>query len=290
LLDLESFKIYREDRLSKDRCASCPKDFKLLYEYAYKGPRGKVPEKDLYVYTDTAVTPGHVYTYKIHCTSEQGMLGEASNAVTVFWDTPPAPPQKLQLERKGKLVLLTWEGYSALEQGASAGDIAGYNVYRSEDKGIYENAPLNDVPIIGTSFEDQPDAYDKTYYYTVRAVSKVFDSYIESAPSAECYLVYGKITSPTAPLSLTAIPEKEGMLLKWQAKSEPGIAGFNIYRKDAGGGDFMRINKDIIQENSWLDRSARIGKKYIYAVTAVDDSINKNESALSAPVTVVHLP
>jgi fibronectin type 3 domain-containing protein len=80
------------------------------------------------------------------------------------------------------------------------------------------------------------------------------------------------------------------MILKWIAKSDPGVAGFNVYRRDAGAGAFARINRELTQENSWLDASARIGKRYEYAVTAVDQSLRKNESELSAPVAVLHLP
>jgi len=68
------------------------------------------------------------------------------------------------------------------------------------------------------------------------------------------------------------------------------VAGFNVYRKDAGGGAFVRLNKELIQENSWLDAAARIGNRYIYAVTAVDQSLRKNESELSEPVSILHLP
>jgi fibronectin type 3 domain-containing protein len=80
------------------------------------------------------------------------------------------------------------------------------------------------------------------------------------------------------------------VILKWIAKSEPGVAGFNVYRRNAGAGAFARINRELIQENSWLDASARIGNRYEYAVTAVDLSLRKNESELSAPVAILHLP
>jgi hypothetical protein len=124
----------------------------------------------------------------------------------------------------------------------------------------------------------------------VRAVRKVVDSFVESAASNEYALLYAKMTPPAPPVGLTAIPSKEGMLLKWQAKAEKGIAGFNVYRKDASGGDYIRLNRELIEENSWLDKTARIGKRYIYVVAAVDDSLSKNESLLSEPVPILHLP
>jgi fibronectin type 3 domain-containing protein len=103
-------------------------------------------------------------------------------------------------------------------------------------------------------------------------------------------MLYEKLTAPGAPQGLTAIPERRGMLLKWIAKSEPGVAGFNVYRRSGESGAFVRINKELVQENSWLDAAARIGSRYTYAVTAVDQSLRKNESDLSEPVRILHLP
>lgn len=290
LLDLESFKIFREEVRFEDRCRSCPKNFVTLFEYAYKGPRGKVPERELFFYTDRDIKPRHVYTYKIECLNEGGMLGAASNIVTVFWDVPPSPPTSLNVERKGRYSVLAWESPALLEDGTPPAEIAGFNIYRSLQQGVYENAPLNAEPVAETTFQDMPETYDQTYFYTVRTVRKVIDSFIESAPSAENSLLFSDITAPSAPQGLTAIPSREGMLLKWVAKSERGVAGYHVYRKEPGGRDFIRINRELIQANSWVDTSAHTGKQYIYAVTAVDESLQHNESPLSEPVTILHLP
>jgi len=290
LLDLESFKIYREEVAAADRCAKCPKNFQFFFEYAYKGPRGKVPERELFSYRDTAVKPGHVYSYKIQCLNERTMLGASSETVTVFWDVPPSPPSGLRYERKGRTVFFSWERPKTLEDGKPLTVNAGYNIYRSMEKGTYEGMPLNPEPLTDPAYQDTPDTYDKTYYYVMRTVRQVFDTAIESAPSEELALLYEKLTAPGAPQGLTAIPDRRGMILKWIAKSEPGVAGFNVYRKDAGAGAFGRLNKELIQENSWLDTTARIGKRYVYGVTAVDQSLRKNESELSAPVSILHLP
>ena len=290
LLDLESFKIYREEVAAADRCKKCPKNFRFFFEYAYKGPRGKVPERELFYYTDTAIKPGHVYSYKIQCLNERNMLGASSETVTVFWDVPPSPPSSVRYERKGRAVIFSWERPATLENGKPLAAGAGFNIYRSMEKGTYEGMPLNPEPLTEPAYQDTPATYDKTYYYVVRTVRQVFDTAIESAPSEELALLYEKLTAPGAPQGLTVIPDRNGMILKWIAKAEQGVAGFNVYRKDAGAGAFVRLNKELIQENSWSDTTARIGNRYIYAVTAVDQSLRKNESELSEPVSILHLP
>jgi hypothetical protein len=290
LLDLESFKIYREEVRFEDRCQKCPKNFRLLFEYAYKGPRGKVPERELLYYTDRSVQPGYVYSYRINGLNERDMLGAASDAVTVSWDVPPSPPGAIKIKRNGRSIMLVWNSPATLESGAPFAESKSFDIYRSTQKGIFEEAPLNSEPLTETTYEDKPDTYDQTYFYTVRAARKVFDTFIESAPSAEVSLLYEDITPPGAPQGLTAIPSKEGVILKWIAKAEPGVAGFYVYRKDPAGKEFVRISREIIQENSWIDRTARIGQRYTYAVKTVDQSLRKNESAFSQPVTVLHLP
>jgi len=290
LLDLESFKIYREEVRFEDRCQKCPKNFRLLFEYAYKGPRGKVPERELLYYTDRSVQPGHVYSYKINCLNERDMLGASSDTVTVYWDVPPSPPEAVTVERNGRYVVLEWNSPATLEDGGPFSESKSFDIYRSTQQGVFEEPPLNSEPLAETTFEDKPDTYDQTYFYTVRAVRKVYDTFIESAPSAEVSLLYADITPPGAPQGLTAIPAKAGVILKWIAKSEPGVAGYYVYRKDPAGKEFVRISRELIQENSWIDRTARIGQRYTYAVKTVDQSLRKNESAFSQPVTVLHLP
>ena len=290
LLDLESFKIYREEVRFEDRCQKCPKNFRLLFEYAYKGPRGKVPERELLYYTDRSVQPGRVYSYKISCLNERDMLGADSDAVTVYWDVPPSPPEAVKIKRNGQFIVLAWNSPATLENGTPFSESKSFDIYRSTQQGVFEDAPLNPEPLAETTYEDKPDTYDQTYFYTVRTVRKVFDTFIESAPSAQVSLLYEDTTPPGAPQGLTAIPSKEGIILKWMAKAEPGVAGFYVYRKDPAGKEFVRISREIIQENSWIDRTARIGQRYTYAVTTVDQSLRKNESAFSQPVTILHLP
>jgi len=287
LLDLDSFKIYREEVAAKDRCTKCPKNFRLLFDYAYQGPRGKVPERELFLYTDSAVKPGCVYSYKIQCLNERDMLGADSDTVTFFWDVPPAAPSGLRCDRQGRDLGLSWERPATLENGAPLDANVRFNIYRSRQQGTYE-FPLNPEPLIEPAYQDTPDTYDETYYYVVRAVRQVYDTAIESAPAEELPVLYEDTTPPGAPQGLTAIPDRRGVILKWIAKAEPGVAGFNVYRRDAGS--FVRINKELVRENSWLDATAHAGKRYEYAVTAVDQSLRNNESDRSAPVTVLHLP
>jgi TolB protein len=50
--------------------------------------------------------------------------------------------------------------------------VAGYNLYRADQAGVFNPVPLNETLLTITSFTDYTVEPDNTYYYTVRAVSR----------------------------------------------------------------------------------------------------------------------
>lgn len=289
LIDLAGFKIFREEVPFEKVCIKCPKNFRLTFDYDYRGPRGEVPGKDWCIYYDRGITPENLYTYKIHCYNEHEMMGPASPFMEVYYDVPPAAPEKLRAQRKHEIVILEWEPSTKLEDGTAIDVFEGYNIYRAITRDDSERFPLNKQVIKDAVFEDIPEKYDLTYYYTVRAVRKVKDTLIESAPSDKVMVQYMDITPPGVPQAFTAIPIKEGILLKWMPRTEKDFAGFNLYRKEPQDESFTKLNEKLITENSWIDQTVKIRKTYVYGVTSVDRSVAKNESPLSETVEVLYL-
>lgn len=288
LIDLAGFKIFREELPVAKACQQCPRNFTEFFDYPYRGSRGKQPEKTWFIYHDRTVTTGNLYTYRIHCYNERETTGPASKLLSLCYDVPPAAPAKLQARRDGRLIVLAWEHPGQLEDG-SMDRIEGYNVYRSLQQGQSEQIPLNQELVKEPVLEDIPETYDRTYYYTVRAVRRSRDTLIESLPSEEIAVPYMDITPPGIPQALTAIPQEDGILLKWMPKVEQGFAGFNLYRKAGHEPGFVRLNDRLITQGSWLDRSVQLRARYIYAVTAVDRSAQANESPYSDIVEVLYI-
>ncbi len=285
LLDLGGFRIYRAQSSFADYCRSCPRRYELLFDYEYRGPSGQKPERRMYQYRDSAVAPGTVYEYRLQAYNAAGAAGPAPEPVAVHYDAAPRPPQDVALERSGRLIVLGWQKVSGLADGRAAEDIAGYNVYRRLDTEEYA-APLNAAPVAEPRFEDIPPAYDTVYYYSVRAVRRIEQSVLESDGAPEIRLAYLDMTPPEPPRFLTAIAQPEGVLLKWMAKSEKGFAGYHVYRRTAGAGQFKRLNAGLLTENSWVDTTAVRRQRYEYAVSAVDDSKSANESAFGETVYI----
>jgi hypothetical protein len=288
LRDLAGFHIYRAQELFDDYCVTCPRRWELLFDYEYRGLTGHKPARRFYYYRDTAVRPGMVYEYRVRAYNAAGTPGPHPDSLVVQYDAAPRVPQDLVCERRNRLIVLGWKPVGMLVDGRPADDILGYNVYRRVDAEEYD-MPLNDQPVAAVSFEDMPPAYDTIYWYTVRAVRVYASSVIESAAAPEIRLAYLDSTPPTAPRFLTAIPQPDGVLLKWMAKSEKGLAGYHVYRRTAGTGEFKRMNPELLVESAWLDTAAVKRQRYEYAVSAVDDSLSANESQLSETVYIHYI-
>lgn len=86
-------------------------------------------------------------------------------------------------------------------------------------------------------------------------------------------------------LPKTLIPHS--VTLTWQAPALPDgvrLNGYNVYRRVADGGFFVKI-ADNVPGPPYEDRMVSSDKKYVYAVTSVDQS--GRESRFSATVQVV---
>jgi fibronectin type 3 domain-containing protein len=60
---------------------------------------------------------------------------------------------------------------------------------------------------------------------------------------------------------------------------ESDLAGYNVYRW-VDGGQPQKLNAQLVQVSSYRDENVQPGKKYSYAVSAVD--LRNNESPRSA--------
>jgi len=282
LLDLAGFHVYRARETFEDYCVKCPRSYELLFDYEYRGVSGKRPEKRRYNFSDTAVKPGTVYMYRLRAYNAAGTAGPATDPCVVYYDAALRTPRSFQVERKNRLIVINWQPVAELADGRVVDAVVGYRVYRRADSSEY-GLPLNEETLTETFFEDIPPDYDKVYYYTVRAVRMHEQTVIESDASVEVRLEYYDTTPPEAPRFLTAIGQSGGILLKWMAKIEKGFAGYHIYRRTAGRGEFKRLNQKLLLGNSWVDTTAVKRRRYEYVVTAVDDSLSVNESPHSEP-------
>ena len=86
---------------------------------------------------------------------------------------------------------------------------------------------------------------------------------------------------PPPPRGLDAEARGEGIRVSWEPQTQ-GIVGYNLYRREATLRAFENpVAVPTPDRNSYLDRTAKLGGTYVYAVTAVVQRQPLVESAVA---------
>ncbi len=159
-------------------------------------------------------------------------------------------------------------------------EIGGYRVYRRPLTQEEYEAPLTATAVPGTSFVDMTAPYGVELAYTVRAVLAK-NPKIEGLPAEEVVAVPRDVYPPKAPTRVDALSEGNLVRLLWDPVDTPDLAGYLVFRSEAGGAP-VQLTKDPILDPFFNDPTARVGRRYRYTVLAVDRAGNR--SALSPEV------
>jgi hypothetical protein len=280
LTDLEKFQILRsEGVLIADECRGCGEESKVIYEMTVTSPDEMKGKKVSILIEDQE--PRKVYVYQAVSINRRGSRGSPSNPVTVYWDYPPSAPSRMKAERGDKRVELSWEPV----MGAT-----GYNVYRrGEREENYPLNPLNRIPLAGTKYTDLGVENEKTYVYSIRAVRRVVKTEVEGKGSLGAPVTPTDLVPPDAPTDMAAVPLKGGIELNWRRNREPDLLGYYVYRKKIGEEKYKKLNETPLTKELYLDKEVELDQEYDYVVTAVDNSVRRNESPYSEEIRVKYL-
>jgi fibronectin type 3 domain-containing protein len=237
----------------------------------YKIYRGIVSGVELYLtdvgtvltYTDTGLTNGVTYYYKV---SAANILGEGpqSSEASATPATIPTAPQNLQSQAGDSYVLLAWIAPSS--DGGS--EITNYRVYKGTS-----SASLSLLTTLGNVliYNDTEVTNGVTYYYEVGATNALGDGPRSDQLSATPLtgIVH---TVPSAPQNLQAIPGEAQVMLVWASPSDNGgliITSYKIYRgTSAGATSYLATVGNVL---SFTDHIVSNGVTYYYRVGAVND-------------------
>lgn len=139
----------------------------------------------------------------------------------------------------------------------------GYVISRAESKkGSYKDVKtIKDGSTV--SWTDKSVVCGKAYYYKIRAYAK------------GKYSDYSSIVSAQTSLSVPSIKLSAGttsIKLTWGKAS--GAVGYQIYRKDSSGGDYVKIK--TVTGTSYSDSGLKSSHKYYYKVRAYIKTNNGN--------------
>jgi len=207
---------------------------------------------------------GKQITLTVRATGPKGKTSEWSNPVALDVRPPLATPANLQATTVPQGVRLTWEGGGAH-----------FRIFRGAGEVVPSPFAESDKP----EYIDTMADFGAPYKYFVQAI----DGNTHQSRVSETVGITPMDTFPPAvPAGVTAVAGVNAIELVWERNTEDDFAGYYIYRS-ADGGVFERVAGPI-DAPTYSDRAVDAGKKYSYAVTAIDKT--GNESGRSMPVDV----
>jgi hypothetical protein len=153
---------------------------------------------------------------------------------------------------------------------------------------VFRRGPGQQEPelLASTSVPEYTDSAAQrgtAYQYVVQAIVKSGDAVAESEMSKPAEISFIDTFPPLVPSGLSAVTGLNTIQLTWNPNSEADLGGYYLYRSE-GGQPFARAG-GLLETPSYTDRAVETGKRYQYAVSAVDQG--GNESARAEAVEAV---
>lgn len=184
-------------------------------------------------------------------------------------------------------VVITW--MPAAEPQVVPGIQHRYRIYRRQE-GSGKDAIAGEVALGDSSFTDTSFEWEMMYQYRICVVTMIkrndTDVQVEGDDSSPVRVVAHDVFPPAVPVGLQTAFSGEGQKpfvdLIWAPVTSADLAGYNVYRTEAGDtskGDPAKLNSELVKSPSYRDSAVSPGKIYSYSVSAVD--VRGNESPRS---------
>jgi hypothetical protein len=132
--------------------------------------------------------------------------------------------------------------------------------------------PINPAPLATMSFMDSVE-FDRERCYMVRPVRGTPPNTVEGDPSPPNCFIPVDLFPPAPPARLVAVADEGGISLIWEPNAEPDVAGYMVLRGEAGDATLHPLTPEPVAEPRYRDTHVTAGKKYMYAVVAVDSRL-----------------
>jgi hypothetical protein len=146
-------------------------------------------------------------------------------------------------------------------------------------------APLTPQPVLNTELVIPKVAFGVERCFEVRPVDKVAEATIIGPASPRTCITPADKFAPAAPRSLAGIAGPGSINLIWDANTEPDIAGYLVLRAEAPSDTLQPIAKEPVTAATYRDESVTPGRRYVYAVVAVDRAGNRSPESTRAEET-----
>ncbi len=233
---------------------------------------------NILAYTDTGLTNGLRYSYRVSARNQIGE-GLGSEEVVATPARVPDPPLGLAAVAESRLVTLTWMPPS--DDGGS--QVTNFNIYRGVTPG---GETL--LAVVGNvqQYVDIGLTNGMTYYYRISATNEVGEGAMSDEVSATPAAV---LTLPGPPTRLTASGGDCQITLSWAVPVDNGgstITNYSIYRGAFSGAEAFLI--EIGNVLTFTDTGLMNGQTYSYKVSARNalGEGPKSDSASTIPKTL----
>ena len=274
------------------------KSFRLVYTipgaladtYA---AQGKIRFTDPIAAEELRARPSTLLAYRVRTRASKKKDSADSNTVVAKLYAVADKIPAVDVNVTQNAIELSWQ---APKIDAGSGEtVAAYHIYRGElDAGApiptdgdlsqarWKNPPLLLAPAQNNSYSDTFFEFGKTYVYLVRSVTIAEGNPIESDDSAPAIVAPRDTFSPAPPQNVVAavLPgENDSRIvdLSWSINVENDLAGYRVYRSEKQGERGRLLQTELLASPSFRDSSAQAGRRYWYAVTAVDRAGNESQ-------------
>lgn len=246
--------------------------------------------------------PPRLITYTVELRNHRGKTAGPSNPAWSASGSPPISATAFAAEIHSEGVLLHWQ---PTKDASTLIRIERTLVAKPESSAKQSSALLRKgaaVPAQQTlevSYEsghdpvqawDKDAAFNQTYRYTAQRIETLslagHKIEIASDPSPVVTLNTRDTFPPAVPSGLVAVasPEEHAVDLSWSPDTENDLAGYIVYRREAGSTSApTRISPpQPVVGPAFRDATAVPGKRYAYSISAIDQ--DKNESQRSPEI------
>jgi len=207
-------------------------------------------------YTNTGLTNGTAYYYKVTAVNSCGTSGYSNEASATPASGVPSAPTGLTATAGDTQIALSWTASS----GATS-----YSVYRGITAGG-ESTTAIASGITTTSYTNTGLTNGTTYYYKVKATNaggtSGYSNEASATPTAG--------SAPSAPTGLTASASNALVLLSWNVSA--GATSYSVYRGTTAGGESTTAIASGITTTGYANTGLTNGTTYYYKVKATNAS------------------
>ena len=239
--------------------------------------------------------PSASVTYAVEVLNAEGRGAGLSNQVGVSLARTLPPPKDFAAQVSAQGVVLTWTS-EAPAAGSAISVHYVYRVYRRPEGG-QQQILAGEVPIgseRSDSLTDSNIEWQKTYEYRAQTVTVIAQEgraalQIEGNDTPEIKVFANDVFPPAVPSGLQAVSSGPGQKtfidLVWAPVADIDLDGYNTYRHEEGEAA-VKLNAEPVKTPAYRDANVTPGKRYFYAVSAVDVRGNESSRSEEASETV----